>query len=268
MVMATRKTVLITGGSFGLGLAMAHGFSKRGFQVIACARTTNDLEAAARAIPGLETIRADVADPLDRARVMDKVTGGGRPLDILVNNAAISRAHDYADPFTLAVDRASDEIAINLAAPIELIRLFLDHRRRAGLEAQAATIVNVSTPGALFPLEANPLYSTTKAGLHMFTLALRRQLKASPVKVIEVFPPALDTRLADELAVPSQVANGPEVIAEVAEAIVADILAGTEVSLPHKQSRQLYGAVQHLDEAFLDRVNSGVKRREGWNRPS
>jgi len=265
--MATQKTVLITGGSYGLGLAMAHRFAARDFHVIACARTTADLARAAQGLPGLETIKADVADPRDRARLMAQAVAGGRSLDILVNNAAVSRAHDYTDPFTLAVDRARDEIEINLAAPIELIRLYLDQRRTAGREASDGVIVNIGTPGALFPLEANPLYSTTKAGLHMFTLALRRHLKASPVKVIEVFPPALDTRLADELAVPSQAANGPEVIAQVAEAIVADILAGHEISLPHTQSRQLYGAVQHLDEGFVDRINSGVHRREGWNRP-
>jgi uncharacterized oxidoreductase len=262
--MSAHPRVLITGGSVGLGLAMAREFLARGAEVLVCARSEADLARAARETPGLQTLVADVSRDEDRRRLMTAATAGGA-IDILVNNAAICRAHDYANPFTLALDRASDEIQINLAAPIELIRLYLDDRLRTERGATPGTIVNVGTPGALFPLEANPLYSTTKAGLHMFTLALRRHLREGPVRVIEVFPPALDTRLADALDVPSQAAHGKAVIKAVAAEIVDGVERGDAVILPHKQSRQLYASVQHLDDAFVDRINAGVKRRAGWD---
>jgi uncharacterized oxidoreductase len=260
-----KSTALVTGGSVGLGLAIARELVARDFDVFICARTEADLKRATEIEPALRAIQADVASAADRERLMRTIgeQTGGRALDCLINNAAIVRAHDYLNPFTLKTDRARAELEINFAAPIELIRLYL--AGRLGVTDGPAAIVNIGTPGALFPLEANPLYSATKAGLHMFTQALRRQLADSPIKVIEVFPPSLDTRLADQLDVASQAANGQDAIDEVARATVAGILDGTEVVLGHPQSRQLYEMIPQLDPAFVDQINAGVKRRKGWD---
>lgn len=259
-------TALVTGGAWGLGLAMARELERQGWSVFICARTQADLDAAVAETPALRAIRADVTDPADRARLIAEIARqtGGRPLDCLINNAAIVRAHDYANPFTLAADRARDEIETNLAAPIELIRLFL--HSRLGMTDRPGAILNVSTPGALFPLDANPLYCATKSALHMFTLSLRRHLKDTAVRVFEVFPPALDTRLAEALDVPSQAANGPDVIAAVARETIAALLAGTEDILPHEQSRQLVAMFPQIDAKRIDQVNRGVARRAGWDR--
>lgn len=259
-------TALVTGGSVGLGLALAKELLTRGVTVFICARTQADLDAATAAEPRLHAARADVATADDRERVMAWVADqtGGLPLDLLVNNAAIVRAHDYASAFTLKADRAADEIAINLAAPIELVRLFL--LSRMGGEDTPGAILNVSTPGAFFPLDANPLYCATKSALHMFTLSLRRHLAESPVRVFEVFPPALDTRLADQLDVPSQAANGQEAIDAVAKATIAALLAGTETILPHEQSKALVELFPPLEPKLIDALNKGVSRRAGWDR--
>jgi len=255
---------LVTGGSWGLGRALAGKLLDHGFTVFICARTQADLDDAVAQRPQLHAIRTDVTSAADRERLFATMAEAcnGRPLDLLVNNAAIVRAHDYASPFTLAPDRAADEIACNLAAPIELARLFL--KRREGVTTPGA-IMNVSTPGALFPLDANPLYCATKAGLHMFTHSLRRHLAQTPVKVIEVFPPSLDTRLADQLDVAGQAANGEATIAAVAAETVEGLLAGAEIIAPHEQSRQLLQVFPLLDEARVDMVNRGVKRRAGWD---
>jgi short-subunit dehydrogenase involved in D-alanine esterification of teichoic acids len=129
----------------------------------------------------------------------------------------------------------------------------------------AAAIVNISTPGALFPLDANPLYSATKAGLHLFTLALRRHLRTTPVRVLEVFPPALDTQLARSLLVESQAAHGQQVIDSVAARIVDGILRNEERILPHPQSEALYAAAAPDIDSFIETVNAGVRRRPGWD---
>jgi len=262
----TRPTALVTGGSVGLGLAIALDLVAHDFDVFICARTEADLGAAAKLEPRLRPIQADVASAADRERLLATISEqtGGRPLDCLINNAAITRAHDYLNPFTLKADRARAELEINFAAPIELIRLYL--ASRLGVTDAPAAIVNIGTPGALFPLEANPLYSATKAGLHMFTLALRRQLAGGPVKVIEVFPPSLDTGLANQLDVAGQSGNGQDAIDSVARETVTGILNGTEIILAHEQSRQLCEMIPELDPAFVDQINSGVKRRSGWDR--
>ena len=112
------------------------------------------------------------------------------------------------------------------------------------------------------------IYSTTKAGFHMFTLALRRQLRHLPVKVLEVFPPGLDTGLSRDLHVPHQKANGPEVIDVVARATVEAINRGDEVILPHPDSVRMYDVFSpKLDGEFLDQINARVQRRPGWDQP-
>lgn len=257
------RVALITGGSFGLGLALAREALSRGWAVIACGRSEARLAAARGALPALETVPADITRPGDRARLFERALQGGRAIDCLVNNAAVSHAHDYANPFTLAADRAREEIETNFAAPIELTRLFLAAR---GESERPATIVNVSTPGALFALEANPLYAATKAGFHMFTLVLRRQLRASGVRVLEVFPPALDTGLARELEVEGQAANGARVIAEVARRSWDGIEAGEETILPHRQSEALIRAIRVDADAVADNASRTVRRRAGWDR--
>ena len=258
-----RPTVLITGGSVGLGLALATEFVQGGYQVYACARNPAHLREAADAVPGLQAIVADVTEAPDRERIWATVEAAGDFVDILINNAAVTSAHDYTSDATLRTDRARQEIEVNFAAPIELCRIFLASRRRLGRDGIAGSVVNIGTPGALIPLEAQPLYCATKAGLHMFTLTLRRQLQGSAVRVIEVFPPGLPTDLARDLDIAGRPAD-TTVVADVAVQIFRDIVAGVEISLPHAQSRALYNAVPAPDPDFVDRVNSGVKRRPGW----
>lgn len=255
--------VLITGGSVGLGFALAKEFSSRKFRVFICARSQTELQTAAQRLPGLTAICADVTSAHDREHLIAQVEQQAGLPRILVNNAAICRAHDYTSDFTLSQDRVRPEIECNFAAPIELIRLYLD-RRRLTQAGTPATIVNISTPGALFPLDANPLYSATKAGLHLFTLSLRRHLRATPVRVLEVFPPALDTRLASSLCVASQAAHGQEVIDAVACRIVEGVLRDEETILPHRQSEALYAAAAPNIDAFIDEVNAGVRRHPDW----
>ena len=183
-----------------------------------------------------------------------------------MNNAAVSRAHDDTSDFTLHEDRARQEIETNFAAPIELIRRFLALRREKGWEARPATIANVSTPGVLLPLEVNRIYSCSKAGFHFFTSSLRRQLAKTAVRVVEIFPPALDTGLAPDMIVPAVEENGSEMIDEVACRSVEGILAGDPLILPHLQSEALVEAVGDAAEWVADGVNSTLRRKEGWDR--
>lgn len=258
---------LVTGGGFGLGRDLARHLRAAGLEVLICGRRTEHLEAARDAIPGLHMVQADVTSAADRDRVFEAAESLDTPLDLLVNNAALSRVHDYTSAYTLEQDRAHAEIETNLAAPIELIRRFLLLRQTRGWDDRPATIANVSTPGALIPLEANPLYVTTKAGFHMFTLTLRGHLHDTPVRVAEIFPPALDTGLAQDMFVPGQADNGPEVIDAVAKRSVEGILAGEEEILPHPQSEQLVAAARWPGESLAPNLNRGIQRNDDWARP-
>ena len=259
------KTVFITGGNGGIGREMARDFHARGWKTIICGRNQATLDSAVAEMPGVVAIQCDVAVGADRERLFRELAGVG-PIDVFVNNAAINKAHDYADSFTLREDRARGEIEINYVAPVELTRQWLKLRNDAGEDTRPGAMVMVNTPGSMIPLEANIMYCSTKAGLHMFTLILRRQLRNTKVKVLEVFPPGLETSLAVDLAVPSQGEKPADAVAEVSRAIVTSVLAGDEVILPHPESVFLYNKfAPQFDEGLLDKMNAGVQRRPGWN---
>lgn len=262
---SSAKTVFITGGNGGIGREMAREFHSRGWKTVICGRNQKTLDSAVSEMPGVQAIQCDVAVPGDRERLFKELAGLG-PIDVFVNNAAINKAHDYADPFTLSEDRAREEIEINYLAPIELTRQWLKLRHDSGQQDRPAFLVMINTPGSLIPLEANILYCSSKAGLHMFTLILRRQLRRTAVKVLEVFPPGLETSLAVDLSVPSQGEKPADAVAVYAQNVVESILKGDEVILRHPESEFLYGKfAPKLDEDLLDTMNMGVQRRPGWN---
>ena len=107
---------------------------------------------------------------------------------MLVNNAGIQNRTPIAGGDWPA---AHQELAINLEAPIHLSMLLAPHLARR----QNPAIVNVTSGLAFVALAEMPVYCASKAALHSFTMSLRRQLAHTPVQVIEIIPPAVDTDL-------------------------------------------------------------------------
>jgi uncharacterized oxidoreductase len=187
------NTVLITGGSMGIGYAMAESFLEAGSEVIICGRREERLLEARRNHPGLHVKVCNVADEAERRTLLEWTTANFGSLNILVNNAGIQRDID----FTKGIDAflaGESEIKINLEAPIVLSGLFIPYLTGK----KEAAIVNVSSGLGFVPAGRMPVYSATKAGLHAFSMALRQQLIPLGIKVIEVVPPAVDTELNPE----------------------------------------------------------------------
>ena len=111
-------------------------------------------------------------------------------IDILVNNAGIQRYIDLKKGYD-ELKTEEDEIATNLVAPIELTSLFIEHL----LKQPSAAIINVSSGLGFMPMVNMPIYCATKAAIHTYSLVLRKQLRGTNVKVIEVVPPMVDTNL-------------------------------------------------------------------------
>ena len=183
------NTILITGGASGIGYALALRFLERGNEVIICGRRVDKLREAKEAHPELHTHVADVATAEGRVELSRWAASEFPLLNVLVNNAGIQRTVDL----TAAEEweRTRIEIMTNLDAPIHLTQLFYPHL--AGQEHSA--ILNVTSGLSFVPLANVPVYCATKAALHSFTMSLRCQLRESPVEVIEVIPPAVDTDL-------------------------------------------------------------------------
>ncbi|HEX6975510.1 MAG TPA: SDR family NAD(P)-dependent oxidoreductase [Vicinamibacterales bacterium] len=183
------NVVLITGGGSGIGLGLARRFLDAGSTVIACGRREAALREAQSSHPGLHIRVADVATEDGRRELTDWVTTAFPTLNVLVNNAGIQRypRMDRPGPWS-AID---EEIAINFAAPVHLSMLLVPHLQQQPRPA----IVNVTSGLSFVPLTHAPIYSATKAALHSFTLSLRHQLAATPIQVVEIIPPAVNTDL-------------------------------------------------------------------------
>lgn len=184
------STVLITGGASGIGLALARRFHAAGATVAICGRREDRLRAVAGELPGVVTRAADVATADDRRALVEWAVNELPALNVLVNNAGVQRYPRLADGEG-DWQAAEEELAINVAAPLHLGLLLVPHLRRQVDPA----IVNVTSGLSFAPLARAPIYSATKAALHSFTLSLRHQLAGTPIRVVELIPPAVDTDL-------------------------------------------------------------------------
>lgn len=185
----TSNTILVTGGASGIGLALAERFLKAGNRVIICGRREEKLLEAKGTYPELEIRVCDVAEESERVSLFEWATREFRQLNVLVNNAGIQRRIDLTQQEDW--EQTRQELAINLEAPIHLSMLFIPHL----LKQQRPAIVNVTSGLAFAPLARVPVYCSTKAALRSFTLSMRQQLSETPIRVIEIIPPAVNTDL-------------------------------------------------------------------------
>jgi uncharacterized oxidoreductase len=189
----SNRTVLVTGGSSGIGLGMAEAFHNRGSTVIVCARDEKNLSVTAERLPGVIALSCDLADEQQRKDLAEDVLHRFPDLDILVNNAGIQRYVDLKKGYA-ELKSGEDEIAINFVAVVEVTALFIEHL----LSKPSAAIINVSSGLGFMPMLSTPIYSATKAAVHTYSLVLRQQLKGTSVRVIEIVPPMVDTNLNRE----------------------------------------------------------------------
>jgi uncharacterized oxidoreductase len=187
MIMLTGKVVLVTGGTSGIGYALAQQFHAAGARTVVCGRSHERLEATSRSLPDVLGLPCDVTDAEQVRRMLAEIEARFGRLDTLVSNAGSLSAHD----FTGAVDltRVESEVRLNLLAPINLTALAMPLLRLA----EHAAIVMVTSGYALAPSTHAPVYSASKAGLRAFVKALRRQVKPLGMTVTEVIPPVVDT---------------------------------------------------------------------------
>lgn len=184
-----KRTVLITGGTSGIGLEMAAQLLQRGNAVLVTGRDPEKLAAAKRALPSVHIYQSDVSDPQAITALYGRVTADFPALDTLINNAGIMRNlnlnHDRA------LTDVTREIEINLCGPVRMVQQFLPHLK----SRPDALIVNVSSGLAFIPLPMSPVYCAAKAALHSFTQSLRFQLDGTNVTVVELAPPGVETPL-------------------------------------------------------------------------
>jgi uncharacterized oxidoreductase len=242
----TGRTILITGGSAGIGLAFALKFLELGNEVIVTGRRQAVLDQVKAKYPKLYTIQSDVADLAQIASLAARVKADFPKLDVLMNNAGIMFHKNLRVP---AADLAGlmAEMNVNVGGVIGTTSAFIDI-----LRANKGTVINTSSAVAFVPLPSAPIYSATKAAIHSYTQSLRFQLEETGVEVIELMPPWVKTEMTAEVSE----GDGITLIStdELVKQSFASLKAGA-VEIRPGQSKQL---------AFLRRIAPDFINGQLW----
>lgn len=184
------KTVIITGGSAGVGAATARKFANAGAKLLLVARSKKNLEKIAdelRDKTEVHFIAMDVSDADACVNLFKKAEFEFGEVHILINNAAY---HKRGPAETIAAEDLGRMIDVNLKAPIILCRLAVPYLRKA---EGGAAIINVASLAGRAPIPGNATYSASKFGLRAFTFALAEELRDTNIKLAAVSPGPIDT---------------------------------------------------------------------------
>jgi uncharacterized oxidoreductase len=185
------NTIFITGGSSGIGSALAEAFHRRGNHIIISGRREDRLKEVCARHPGMAHVVLDVTDPDAIRSVARAVTADFPALNCVFNNAGVQMRAGISADGSLDEHSLETEITTNLFGPIRVAAAFLPQlAKQAG-----ATLVNVSSGLAFVPIARFPVYCATKAAIHSWTMTLRYQWQKLGVKVIELIPPYVGTEL-------------------------------------------------------------------------
>ncbi|HEV2110546.1 MAG TPA: SDR family oxidoreductase [Gammaproteobacteria bacterium] len=252
------NTILITGGTSGIGRALAEAFHAEGNQVIVAGRRKALLDEVTAANPGMRAAVLDIEQGASIPGFARKLLADFPMLNVVIHNAGIMRSEMLAKG---ALADAEATVATNLLGPIRLTAALLP----ALLKQPEAVIMTVTSGLAFVPLALTPTYSATKAAIHSYTQSLRYQLKDSSVQVLELAPPYVQTELqgprqaADPMAMPLK-----DFIAE-AMGLLRNSAAATEILVERVKAQRLAEASGAYD-AFFKMMNERVAAaRVDWN---
>jgi len=260
------KTVIITGGSEGVGRAAARLFAEAGANLMLVARGKKKLEAVAEELRDktrVEIFAMDVSDAEACVDVFKKAEFEFGRVDVLVNNAGY---HARGAVEAVAANELARMVDVNLRAPIVLSRIALPYLR----EAPEGAIINVGSLGGLTPVPGSATYACTKAGLRSFTLALAEELRDSRIKVALVAPGPISTAfiMADMDQVSDITFSQPMSTAEEVAQTILDLCGNNirEQTMPRLSGvmatlTYLFPGLGRLLRPSLERKGQRVKKR-------
>ncbi len=183
------KTILITGGTSGIGLELVQLLSERGNEIIVLGRSQHKLDDLKKRFVRISTFQCDLSQRRQVEEAMDAVITNHPDISVLINNAAVQFTPTFISE-DFDYDSIAYEITTNLTAPLWMTSLLLVGTL---LQQSQALIVNISSGLAFFPKKESTVYCATKAALHSVSQSLRYQLVETPVGVTEVILPLVDT---------------------------------------------------------------------------
>ncbi|HNP63321.1 MAG TPA: SDR family NAD(P)-dependent oxidoreductase [Woeseiaceae bacterium] len=260
------KTVIITGGSEGVGAATARMFAEAGANLVLVARNKKKLEAIAEELrekTRVEIFAMDVADADACVDLFKKASFDFGRVDVLVNNAGYHKRGNVTD---VEASELGLIIDVNLKAPIILSRLAIPYLREAG----GGVIVNVGSLAGRTPVPGSATYAASKAGLRAFTYALGAELADTGIKLAIVSPGPIDTGfiMADLDATSNLTLSQPISTAEDVAQAILDLCGNrqVELSMPRLSGylttlMYLFPGLRPLVVPMLERKGAKVKAR-------
>jgi NAD(P)-dependent dehydrogenase (short-subunit alcohol dehydrogenase family) len=240
---ATGKVVVVTGGSKGLGRAMALGFAEAGADVVVASRKLEPCEAVAGEIRGMGrqalAVGCHVGDWDQCTALIDATVAAFGRIDVLVNNAGIAPvAPSLLDVSAELFDKT---IAVNLKGPLRLTALAAEHMAPGG------SVINISSKASLHPTSFTVVYAAAKAGLNAITKATADELGPRGIRVNAIVCGTFHTDSL-HVSLPSE-----ELQAQMASNVAlgriasADEIVGTALYLASEASSYLTGELILLD---------------------
>jgi NAD(P)-dependent dehydrogenase (short-subunit alcohol dehydrogenase family) len=226
---------IVTGGSKGIGLAIARAFLDRGMQVAISARKDGELQEAARRLGSADrvlAVRADVREAADAQRLVDETVRRFGGVDVLVNNAGIGRFANVAD---MSLDDWRQIIDTNLSGVFYCSRAAIPAMKARG----AGFIVNISSLAGKNPFTTGAAYCASKAGLNAFSEALMQEVRYDNIRVSCVLPGSVSTGFGNhgssgEADPSTALAAGWKLTPEDVARVVVDLIAHDPRSLPSR----------------------------------
>ncbi|RXJ70827.1 short-chain dehydrogenase [Veronia nyctiphanis] len=262
-----RKTVLITGGTKGVGAEVARFFAKKGENLVLVARSQAGLDDMKRELQNqceLITVIADISDPAALSNIVNKAVAHFGCIDILVNNAGCHHRGEFS---RLSAQQVAEMTQANFTAPLVLTRLCLPYLTRS----KSAAVIMVASLAGMAPLQGAATYSATKAGLRAFSYALADELTQSNIKVGVVSPGPINTGfIMDNIDVVEDIVySQPMSTAEdVAENIakLCQPSSKTEIAMPYVSGKlatlgYLFPLFRKLSRPLLYRAGKKNKQK-------
>jgi short-subunit dehydrogenase len=189
------KSALVTGGSAGIGLALARMLAEDGYALTLAARRPEPLEEAARELDA-QAVAANLADPDECVRVVGAHAERFAGMDVLVNSAGIGIGGSFGDQQTKAFDL---QLGVNLRAALVITRESLPL-----LRAARGHVINLASIAGTIPTPGLAVYGATKAALVSFTDSLNREEADNGIRATAICPAFVATKMTEWTGLPAE----------------------------------------------------------------
>ena len=205
-------SALVTGGSSGIGLALARALREDGYELTLAARRPEPLEEAARELDAL-AVPANLGDADECIRVVAAHTERFGGMDVLVNSAGIGIGGSFAEQDT---KRIALQLDVNLRATLVITRESLPH-----LRASRGQIVTLASIAGTIPTPGLAVYGATKAALIAWTSSLNREEAEHGIRATAISPGFVATRMTEWTGLPEEEQISPDDIVALVRAVLS-----------------------------------------------